>query len=192
MTSKIGWMLVLSAATFCSTAGQSSSGALPPPPPGFEAVPHSPSQKAMKDRGIADSVEAQKKNDNWPNCFDDPKIVFSYSWTTAPGAEMHIQMMAEAPEDPPSKVNGVATEPAGKQRYKGGVLKWQKVSTPAIGATGAKCASGHVITYDGTWVGYINGKLIGVGVARLYGSKTAGQAWIDEYIPKVQAAAAAH
>ncbi len=62
------------------------------------------------------------------------------------------------------------------------MLTWRKVTTPAVGS-GPKC--GEVVTYSGRWTGWLAGKLIGVGITKLYQSKEPGQAWIDAYIDKM-------
>jgi len=92
--------------------------------------------------------------------------------------------MAQAPEDPVSTVAGAKDEPAGKQRYKNGVLWWRKVTQPAVGSS-SSCSETGVVLYSGHWVGYLSGKMISITVTNLYGSKGAGQAWIDEYIDRM-------
>jgi hypothetical protein len=166
----------------------SAQKGLPAPPAGFRTLERTPSQLAMKEAGIADSVEAEKPNEGWPGCIVDPKILINYGWTNQPGAGQVVEMMAQRPEEPASVVGGIRSEPAGKQRYKGGILAWRKTTTLAVGSASAKCPGNQVVTYNGSWVGISGGKLLGVGVIRVYGSKTAAQRWIDEYIPKVVSA----
>lgn len=45
-----------------------------------------------------------------------------------------------------------------------------------------------MVFYSGKWTGQAGNKLIGVSVDRLYNSQGQGQAWIDEYIQKVEGA----
>ncbi len=164
--------------------------ALPPPPPGFESAGSSASREAMKQAGVADIVIAQKPNDNWPGCILDPKIEFTYGWTLSPGAGQAVGRMAQAPEDPPTESMGTRDEPAGKASYKGGVLTWRKTSTLAAGMASSKCPGNRVEMYNARWVAYAEDKMLSVGLVRVYGGKAQAQAWLDEYIPKVQAAAA--
>jgi hypothetical protein len=161
---------------------------LPPPPPGFKAIADSPSTTAMRDAGVMDLLEAEKPNDDWPGCIVDPKIAFKASWTKNPAAEQSVKMMLKMPEDPAAFSMGTKTEPAGKQPYKGGVLTWTKKTVVVAGTTSTKCPGNQVIMYDGSWVGYANGKLLGVAVSNLYGKKEAGQAWFDPYIDKLTVA----
>ena len=165
--------------------GQSPAKSLPAPPVGFQASPASPSVAAMKAAGVADSMEAMKPNAGWPGCIVDPKVQFTYGWSVV-GSAMNIAMMAQAPEDPASVTAGIRDEPAGKTKYKNGVLQWRKVTMPAVG-TNCK----DIVLYNGSWAGWVSDKMIGVGVSNLYQAKEPGQAWIDEYIDKVIAAVAA-
>jgi hypothetical protein len=160
---------------------------LPPPPPGFKTNADSPSITAMRAAGVMDMLEAIKPNDGWPGCIVDPNVKFSASWTSRPGANQNVKMMLEMPEEPPAFSMGTKTEPAGKKAYKGGVLAWKKKTVMAAGMASSKCPGNQVILYDGSWTGYSNGKLLGVGVSNLYGQKEAGQAWIDPYIDKLLA-----
>jgi len=162
-----------------------ASQSLPAPPPGFEADAGAARMWAnMRAAGAADGVMATKPNNDWPNCFIDPKIRFEYGWTSSPGADKSLALMAQAPEDPVSTVAGAKDEPAGKQRYKNGVLWWRKVTQPAVGSS-SSCSETGVVLYSGHWVGYLSGKMISITVTNLYGSKGAGQAWIDEYIDRM-------
>ncbi len=175
------WMSVLA-------GGLISAGAqtkLPPPPPGFKVIADSPSTTAMRAAGVMDMLQAEKPNDDWPGCIVDPKVAFKASWTNSPGAEQNVKMMLKMPEEPPAFSMGTKTEPAGKQQYKGGALTWTKKTVMAAGTASAKCPGNQVILYDGSWVGYSNGKLLGVAVTNLYGQKEAGQAWFDPYIDKL-------
>jgi len=147
----------------------------------------------MRAQGVADGVEAEKPNANWPNnCVLDPKLQLYYGWQLSPGTGQLIQMMAQAPEEPASSGRmGTRDEPAGKQRYLDGVLTWRKSTMQVVGSTESGCKLKEIVTYDGNWVGYLAGKIVAVRVWHVYGGKAAGQALIDEYAEKVKSAVAA-
>jgi hypothetical protein len=167
------------------------AGPLPPPPAGFKVIPKG-SMDQMRAKGVADGVEAEKPNANWPNnCFFDPKLGFSYGWPLSPGGGQVIEMMAQVPEEPASGNTLTRDEPAGKQRYLDGVLTWRKSTSVVIGTTGSGCKLKEIVTYDGSWAGYLAGKIIGVRVWHVYGGKAVGQALIDEYAEKVKSVVAA-
>jgi hypothetical protein len=167
------------------------AGPLPQPPAGFKVIPKG-SMDQMRAKGVADGVEAEKPNADWPNnCVLDPKIQFAYGWQLSPGTGQLIEMMAKIPEEPASVSMGTRDEPAGKQRYHDGVLTWRKSTSMVIGTTESGCKLKEIVTYDGTWAGYLAGKIIGVRVWHVYGGKAAGQALIDEYLEKVKAVVAA-
>lgn len=172
-----------------AAAAQAPAGALPPPPAGFKAQPDPPSMAAMKQRGLIDRVSAEKPNDNWPGCMADPNISLEYGWSASPGAAQVVEMMASAPEEPAAFIQGVRTEPAGKLRYKDGLLIWQKVTYTAAGIASASCPGSVIVTYTGKWMAVVNGRIAAVSAARVYRDKAPIQAWIDELIPKVVAAA---
>jgi hypothetical protein len=185
-------VLTLGIALHCPASiatGQPTVNPLPPPPPGFTALAQSSSTAAMRAAGVADTAESVKPNEGWPNCFIDPKVHFRYSWTASPLGNRSVEMMAQAPEDPPSQAGGIRDEPAGKKRYKNGVLMWRKVISLAVGG-GVNCH--EVVTYSGLWTGWHSGRLIGIGITNLYQSKEPGQAWIDEYIDKMITVVTAH
>ena len=179
-------------AVLAVAAASALAGPLPPPPAGFKVIPQG-SMDQMRAKGVADGVEAEKPNANWPtNCVLDPKLQLSYGWQLSPGTGQVIEMMARAPEEPASSGQiGVRDEPAGKQRYRDGVLTWRKSAMLVIGTTESGCKLKEVITYDGSWVGYIGGKIVAVRVWHVFGEKAAGQALIDEYADKVKSAVAA-
>lgn len=171
-----------------SAAGQEAVHPLPGPPTGFAPVEASASVKAMRSAGVADRVEAQKENAGWPGCMTDPKVTLSYGWTALPGADQSLRIMAQTPEEPASFAMGTKTEPAGKKEHKSGVLTWRKKTVTVAGSSSTKCPGNQVVMHDGSWAGYVDGKLLAVGVSNLYGPKDVGQALIDEYIDKVVAA----
>jgi hypothetical protein len=152
---------------------------LPAPPAGFSMLPQRSSIQAMKSKGVADMSIAERESDS--TCENADKITFTYGWQTALGADKSLELMAKAPQDPASEMMGARQEPAGKRRYKNGLLEWKKRTL--ILAT--SCPAGFV-TYGGTWLGYLSGKLINVSVLNV-SSRETGQAWIDEYIDKMVA-----
>ncbi len=174
-----------------SAACGALGGPLPAPPSGFKVTTKG-SMEQMRAKGVGDGVEAEKPNANWPNnCVLDPKLQLHYGWLLSPGTDQLIEMMARVPEEPASVSMGTRDEPAGKRRYHGGVLTWRKSTSLVIGTTDAGCKLKELVTYDGAWVGYLAGKILGVRVWRVYGGKAAGQALIDEYLEKVKSVVAA-
>ncbi len=173
-------MSILLGAALSLAAGKD----LPEPPAGFNRLPSGPSAKVMKERGLADGIEAEKTSD-W-GCKSAPKIKFGYSWQLLPGGDKTLEMMAQIPQEPAKESMGTRTEPAGKTRYKNGVLEWQKWIIPMIQTD---CPN-RLETYHGKWVGYVSGKLIGVSITHIK-SKENGQQLIDEYIDKVTRAVTA-
>ena len=163
-----------------SVVGHAGSKGLPAPPAGFVVGAGAAQMWAqMREAGVADKVQASKQNAGWPNCFSDPKVSLEYGWQAVPGGNASLEMMAKAPEDPVSVTSGVRDEPAGKQRYKNGVLWWRKQTWPVIGGS---CSQKEIVLWSGHWAGYTNDKIIGVSVSNLYGEKNIGQGWIDDYI----------
>jgi hypothetical protein len=174
-----------------SLANVAFAGTLPSPPAGFKVIPKG-SMDQMRAQGVADGIEAEKPHADWPNnCVLDPKLQLGYGWQLAPGGGQVIEMMAQAPEEPVSNQGGVRDEPAGKQRYLGGVLTWRKWTAQVIGTVASGCKLKEMVTYNGKWAGYIGNKIVGVSVWHVYGDKATGQALIDEYAEKVKAVAAA-
>jgi hypothetical protein len=152
---------------------------LPAPPAGFNTLPQRPSTQAMKAKGVADMNIAERESDS--TCRSADKISFSYGWQAALGADKSLELMAKAPQDPAREVMGTRQEPAGKRRYKNGLLEWKKRTL----LLATSCPAGFM-TYDGTWLGYFTGKLISVSISNV-SSRETGQAWIDEYIDKMVA-----
>ena len=185
--------IYLALVTLPGAASVALAGPLPPPPAGYTVIPKG-SMIQMKAKGIADGVEAEKPNPNWPNnCFHDPKLQFSYGWQLSPGTSQVIEMMAKTPEEPTSlsSQTGTRDEPAGKQSYLGGVLTWRKWTSPVIGTSESGCKLKEIVEYNGTWIAYLADKMVSVSIWHVYGDKAAGQALIDEYAPKVKAVVAA-
>ena len=166
---------------FLTGAALGAGVTLPPPPAGFKTMNDGGTFAQMRAMGVADRIEAEKPNPGWPNCIVDPKIDLTYGWS-AVGSQQNIEMMAKSPEDPVSAVGGIKSEPAGKQRYKGGVMWWRKNTQQQVGTN-----CGALVTYSGSWAAYASGKMLSVSVARVYGSKQAGQALLDSTIDKLVA-----
>ena len=156
---------------------------LPSPPAGFTVRSLGPSDQAMKSSGVADRVTAERQSDS--GCDNAPTITLGYGWQLAPGADKTLEIMAKTPQDPPSELMGTRREPLGRHQYKNGILQWEKRTM--LLSTG--CPAGFT-TYDGGWLGYVSGKLVTVGVSNV-SSRETGQKWIDEYVDKVVAVAAA-
>jgi hypothetical protein len=105
------------------TVPAAAGGSLPAPPAGFKTLP-------MRARGPADGVQAEKASD-W-NCTSAPAIKLEYGWQALPGGDRAVEMMAQAPQDPPREAAGTRTEPAGKRGYKSGVFEWEKWTTRTL------------------------------------------------------------
>ena len=159
-------------------------GSLPQPPAGFNVDPNAAAMYArMREADASDGVRATKKNDSWPNCFADPLVTLEYAWSSAPGGDMTLELMAKMPEDPATTTsNMVRDEPAGKQKYKNGILWWRKQTWQVVGGS---CNQKEIILYQGHWMGYVSGKMVSVGVTNLYRDRSIGQGWIDDYIQRV-------
>ncbi len=166
--------------------GHASGKSLPAPPAGFTANANAAAMWArMREADAADGVQATKPNAGWPNCFADPLVSLEYGWTSAPGGDSTLELMARMPEDPATNTGaGVRDEPAGKQKYKNGILWWRKQTWQVVGGF---CNQKEIVLYAGHWMGYVYGKMAAVSVSNLYGAKTIGQGWIDDYIGKVVA-----
>jgi len=74
-------------------------------------------------------------------------------------------------------------EPAGKRAYLGGVLTWRKVTTQTVG-----CSQPNIVTYNGSWIGAVSGKLVTISAFHVLDAPAVGQALIDDYIAKMRAA----
>jgi hypothetical protein len=169
-------------AVFAAAACVALAGPLPPPPAGYQVV-QNPITDSLKAAGKADEVEAVKPNDNWPGCVGDSDIHLRYGWRTSAGADKYVEFMAKGPEDAATTMGRAKDEPAGKKMYQGGLLTWRKVTTQTVG-----CAQSTIVTYNGSWVGAVSGKLVSVSAFHVLGAPDAGQALIDEYSTKVKAA----
>jgi hypothetical protein len=180
--------MYLALGALLAAASVALGGPLPPPPAGYTVIPKG-SMDQLRAKGIADGVEAEKPNPNWPNnCFHDPKLQLSYGWQLSPAAGQIIEMMAKTPEEPASSSSQTLSrdEPAGKQRYLGGVLTWRKTTSQVVGTSESGCKLKEIVTYNGAWIGYLADKTVSVSVWHVFGDKAAGQALIDEYAAKVK------
>ena len=74
------------------------------------------------------------------------------------------------------------TGPGNRKRVRRRLLTWRKVTTQAVG-----CAQSTIVTYNGSWVGAVSGKLVTVSAFHVLGAPGAGQALIDEYVAKMKA-----
>ena len=169
-------------AVFAAAACVALAGPLPPPPAGYKVV-QNPIADSLKAAGTADDVEALKPNDNWPGCLGDSDIHLRYGWRTSAGADKFVEFMAKGPEDRTMTMGRTVDEPAGKKMYLGGLLTWRKVTTKSVG-----CAPSTIVTYNGSWVGAVSGRLVSVSAFHVLGAQDAGQALIDDYISKTKAA----
>ena len=176
-----GFLIILTAPV---VVGHADGKGLPAPPAGFTTSAGAANMWArMRAAGVADGVQSTKPNAGWPNCFADPLVALEYSWQSTPGGDSALELMAKMPEDPASQTGaGVKDEPAGKQRYKSGILWWRKQTWPVVGGS---CNQKEIVLYAGHWMGYVSGKMVAVSVSNLYGARNIGQGWIDEYIEKV-------
>ena len=169
-------------AVFAATACIALAGPLPPPPAGYK-IQQNPGADAIKAEGKGDRVDAVKPNDNWPKCLGDADIHLSYGWQASAGPEKFVDFMAKGPEDQATTMGRAKGEPAGKKTYMGGLLTWRKITTQAVG-----CAQSVIVTYNGSWMGAVSGKLVRVSAFHVLGSPGAGQALIDDYVNKMKAA----
>jgi hypothetical protein len=168
-------------ALFAATACIAIAGPLPPPPAGYK-IAQNPAADAMKAEGKGDEIEATKLNDNWPKCLGDADIHLRYGWQASPGAQSFVDFLAKGPEDAATTMGDTKQEPAGKKTYLGGLLIWRKLTTRAVG-----CAQSTIVTYDGSWMGAVSGKLVSVSAFHVLGAPGAGRALIDDYVAKMTA-----
>jgi hypothetical protein len=166
---------------FAAAASVALAGPLPPPPAGYKVAQDALSD-ALKAGGKGDGLEATKPNDNWPKCPGDADIHLRYNWRASPTADKYVDFVAKGPEDPATTMGRTKDEPAGKKAYAGGLLTWRKVTTQAVG-----CAESAIVTYNGSWIGAVSGKLVTVSAFHVLGAPGAGQALIDEYVAKMKA-----
>jgi hypothetical protein len=93
-----------------------------------------------------------------------------------------VDFITKGPEDAATSMGRTRDEPAGKKAYLSGLLTWRKVTTEAVG-----CAQSTMVTYNGSWIGAVSGKLVTVSAFHVLGAPGAGQALIDEYVAKMKA-----
>ena len=163
-------------------AATALAAALPPPPAGFKIAQDALSD-VLKAGGKGDGLEATTPNDNWPKCPGDADIHLRYNYRTSPTAAGYVDFRAKGPEDPATSMGRTKDEPAGKRAYLGGVLTWRKVTTQTVG-----CSQPNIVTYNGSWIGAVSGKLVTISAFHVLGAPAVGQALIDDYIAKMKAA----
>ncbi len=146
-------------------------------PPGFKVTMDT-------DIGAAFAFEATRPNDACPKPHQDPGILIRGGRTPNPAAAVVVDMMAEQPEDPASRMGMSRDEPLGRERYKGGVLSWRKSTIPWIGAGEGP----DMVMISGEWAGPGEGTLLSLSVNRFCGSKEAARAWLDGMIDRLTAA----
>jgi hypothetical protein len=162
-----------------------AAGAFAQLPPAAQVVPPDFKVTVERNLGGAIMIEATKPNAGFPKAHMDQGIRLGVSWMPNPMAATTVDMLAKQPEDPAGQSMGVTrSEPAGKQRYRGGVLTWRKITTPWVGSGDAP----DLVTWDGSWVGAGSGGLIGVSVGFFVGSKEAALALIDGVLDKIKVA----
>jgi hypothetical protein len=145
-------------------------------PPGFKVV-------SENTYGEAYLFRATKPNDACPKPHSDPQLTAEGGWQPNPMASQTLEMLAAQPEDPASETGGIRTEPAGKERYKGGVLVWRKTTIHWIGlGTGP-----DMVLISGAWTGAAPGRLFGAGVSNFCGTKDAARGFIDGMVSKLAA-----
>jgi hypothetical protein len=171
--------ITLGAAAACA-AESLTAGKLPPAaqvlPAGFTVV-------TERDLGGSIIIEGTRANADVPKPHADLGITASCSWSASPMGGRILEMLAQQPEEPAGKIVGSVTreEPAGKLKYKDGVLTWRKVITPWVGSGSGP----ELVCYRGGWVTFHSGGLLSVGVNNFAGTKEGALALIDEMIQRV-------
>lgn len=130
-------------------------------PPAEQSLPAGFQVSNTVSNGMQVGYQATKSQ-TLPKCFDTlpQEIRLGWTWQKMPGAKQVIQMMAQAPEEPQSRMGATLTEPAGKEMLRGGALTWRKTTVPCIGI-GEKPP---LVTYDVQWIGPWNDGMLAVGV----------------------------
>lgn len=164
--------LVLGAAMGLAVSTASAQPALPLKslPQGFKVVSQVP-------EGTMISFQAVMPNEIKPKLAVDPDIHIGYSWQAMPSAAQIVDAMEQQKEEP-SAMGLTKVEPEGKGRFKGGVLSWEKTTTPWVGLG----KEPDWVTYSATWVGAVNDGLLGISVDNVAGSKDKIQGWIAALI----------
>lgn len=158
-----------------------TTSALAQPPAAKSVLPNG--FKVTVDRAFGQAVvaEARKPNTACPKPHSNPEIVAGYSWQPNPAAAQTMALIEQGPEDAPSNFGMTKIEAAGKQRYRGGVLRWKKATTPWIGSGKGE----PLVTYSGAWVGPFNDGLLGVGINTMCGPKDSALPLIDGMLDRV-------
>jgi hypothetical protein len=163
--------LIAALAFAASTAWAQPPVPLKRVPEGFKVVSQSTSPAAVR-------LEASRPNTTTPNVAVDPDIHLSWNWRLIPGADKVVEMMAKSPEDSTSKIGMTIVEPAGKKMLKGGVLIFRKTTVPSLGEGNAP----PWVTYDGNWIGAVEGGMLVVGVGNVAGPKETILPWITAFL----------
>jgi hypothetical protein len=153
-----------------STASAQPTLPLKSLPQGFKVVSQVP-------EGPMISFQAVMPNEIEPKLAVDPDIHIDFGWQAMPSAAQIVDAMEQQKEEP-SAMGMTKTEPQGKERFKGGVLRWEKTTTPWVGLG----KGSDWVTYSATWVGAVNGGLLGISVKNVAGSKDKIQGWIEALI----------
>lgn len=151
-------------------------------PPAAQVLPAGFKVIAERNLGGSSMIEATKPNENFSKPHMDQGIRLGVSWISNPMAATTLEMMAKQSEEPAGQTMGMTREePAGKQRYRGGVLTWRKVITPWVGSGNGP----DLVTWSGSWVGAGSGGLLGVSISNFVGSKEAALGLIDGVLDKI-------
>jgi hypothetical protein len=123
-------------------------------------------------------LEATRPNAIKPAIAIDASVHLGFSWQPSPGFELIIDIMANSPQDPASDMGGTRSEPAGKSRFRGGVLTFEKRTVLQIGTNAEPW-----VTYRGVWMTAIDGGALAISVTNYAGPKEHIQPWIEAMIP---------
>ena len=181
--------MMMGAGALMISAQDNTASPLLPAPAGF-TVTNGDQFLSLRQMGMGDFITAARPNVNASGVTDESSLVsLSYGWMKVPGAEQQVESEAQAPEEPEAiSGTGIKSEPAGKLRYKGGVLTWRKFTSLMVGGQGASSAASSA-TYEVNWKAAASGRLLTVKISNIRASKEAGQVWVDVCIAKLTAAA---
>jgi hypothetical protein len=140
-------------------------------PPGFTVISNTAD-------GTSVVLEATKPNAVKPAIAIDANVHLGFSWRPSPGFEQIIDIMANAPQEAGSAVGGIRNEPAGKSRFRGGVLTFEKKTVLQIGTN-----ADPWVTYSGVWMTATGGGALAIAVTNYAGPKEHIQPWIEAMIP---------
>jgi hypothetical protein len=140
-------------------------------PPGFTVTSNTAD-------GTSVVLMATKPNAIKPAIAIDADVHLGFSWQPSPGFEQIIEIIANSPQDPASDMGGTKSEPAGRSRFRGGVLTFEKQIVLQIGTNAEPW-----VTYSGVWMTAIDGGALTIGVTNYAGPKEHIQPWIEAMIP---------